>query len=488
MATLHGTIIDAATNEKIDAKVHVLGPGGNFHHPAGALLKRGPGTPFFFAPGGEFTVATGRGRTDILVERGTEYRPQRIVLETPAAGVVDTEIRLERWTDPQSRNWYPGNTHIHYDEKETRPDDRLGIDCSVEGYNVTVVSILDRRQLPYASNKYPIGVMNEFTTAHHVLDIGEENRHYGEKSPWGMGYGHVMFLNIRNIVQPVSRGHILTSQFDPDWPPLCACCDDAREQGGLVIWCHNGKGMEAPVAAALGKLDAFNLFDPFWSDPEYDLWYKLLDCGLRLPASTGTDWFVCSNNRVYVHTEKEFSYESWIDGMKKGRTYITNGPVIDMTVNDAPIGSTLPLDGGGPLDIDVTFQSHYAVDAVEVVVDGTVVHRRALDNGGYDAGDAFNGTVRCRVTADRDGWVAARLWGHSRDSFNQSLYAHTSPTWFSCGRPSGRQQDSARFFLNSIDESLKWIDTMGRYNSDEQREDVRTIFRRGREVYADLAR
>ena len=53
--------------------------------------------------------------------------------------------------------------------------------------------------------------------------------------------------------------------------------------------------MEAPVAAALGKLDAFNLFDPFWMDPEYDLWYKLLNCGLRLPASTGTDWFVCSN-------------------------------------------------------------------------------------------------------------------------------------------------------------------------------------------------
>ena len=164
--------------------------------------------------------------------------------------------------------WYPGNTHIHYDEKETRPDERLGIDCSVEGYNVTCVSVLDRRQLPYASNKYPIGVMNEFTTAHHVLDIGEENRHYGDNSPWGFGYGHVMLLNIRNLVQPVSRGHTLAGQFDPDYPPLCFCCDDAREQGGLVIWCHNGRGMEAPVAAALGKLDAFNLFDPFWMDPD----------------------------------------------------------------------------------------------------------------------------------------------------------------------------------------------------------------------------
>ena len=33
MATLHGTIVDAATNEPIDAKVHVLGSQGTFRHP-----------------------------------------------------------------------------------------------------------------------------------------------------------------------------------------------------------------------------------------------------------------------------------------------------------------------------------------------------------------------------------------------------------------------------------------------------------------------
>ena len=286
MGTLHGTIIDAVSGESLDAKVHVLNASGTFSQPPNSMLKRGPGTPFFFCDGA-FAVEGSRGRTDVLVERGTEYEPYRTTIELPAKGRVEVEIPLRRWYSPQEDAWYPGNTHIHYDEKETRPDERLGIDCSVEGYNVTCVSVLDRRQLPYASNKYPIGVMNEFTTAHHVLDIGEENRHYGDNSPWGFGYGHVMLLNIRNLVQPVSRGHTLAGQFDPDYPPLCFCCDDAREQGGLVIWCHNGRGMEAPVAAALGKLDAFNLFDPFWMDPEYDLWYKLLNCGLTAAGLDG---------------------------------------------------------------------------------------------------------------------------------------------------------------------------------------------------------
>ena len=55
----------------------------------------------------------------------------------------------------------------------------------------------------------------------------------------------------------------------------------------------------------------------------------------------------------------------------------------------------------------------------------------------------------------------------------------------SYGRFMGKRVD-ARFFLDSIDESLKWIDTVGRYNTDDQREEVRDLFRRGREVYAEL--
>ena len=480
MGILHGTIVDAASGEKLDAKVHVLNAMGNFAQPRDALLKRGPGTPFFFSDG-EFEVGGSRGRTDVLVERGTEYEPYRTTVELPEHGHVDVEIPLERWYRPQEQNWYPGNTHIHYDEKETQPDRRLGIDCSVEGYNVTCVSVLDRRQLPYASNKYPIGVMNEFKTAHHVLDIGEENRHYGDNSPWGFGYGHVMFMNIRNLIQPVSRGHTLTAQFDPDYPPLCFCCDEARDQGGIVIWCHNGRGMEAPIAAVLGKLDAFNLFDPFWMDPEYDLWYKLLDCGITLPASTGTDWFVCSNNRVYVQTDEDFSYAGWIDGMKRGRTFITNGPALDLKVNERPMGETLDITSGAELEAEITFSSFYPIQRAELVVDGAVVKY-------WDSpGGLREGAVRHGFTSERDGWVAARLWGNARDSFDQSIYAHSSPIYFRSGTPSAQRRASARFFMDSIDESLKWIDSYGRYNNDQQREDVRELFRRGREAYSSLA-
>ncbi|HIL11748.1 MAG TPA: hypothetical protein EYG11_23930, partial [Candidatus Latescibacteria bacterium] len=91
MGILHGTIVEEATGEKLDAKVHVLNAMGNFSHPHNSLLKRGPGTQFFFSDG-EFEVRGSRGRTDILVERGSEYEPYRTTVELPEKGSVDIEI------------------------------------------------------------------------------------------------------------------------------------------------------------------------------------------------------------------------------------------------------------------------------------------------------------------------------------------------------------------------------------------------------------
>jgi hypothetical protein len=163
--------------------------------------------------------------------------------------------------------------------------------------------------LPYASNAFPIG-RHPFSTHQHVIDIGEESRH--NDTPWHMGLGHIMLINLQHLVEPVSRG-LLVDDASPDYPPLIDACDATRQQGGLVLWCHNANGMEAPVAAALGRLDGLNLFDPYWMDPEYDLWYRLLNCGFRLPASTGSDWFVCSSNRVYVELG-DFAYATWLEG------------------------------------------------------------------------------------------------------------------------------------------------------------------------------
>ncbi|MCY4606422.1 MAG: hypothetical protein OXE49_19470, partial [Gemmatimonadetes bacterium] len=136
---------------------------------------------------------------------------------------------------------------------------------------------------------------------------------------------------------------------------------------------------------------------------------------------------------------------------------------------------------GAELEAEVTFNSFYPIERAELVVNGAVVQRWEWPDGRRE------GALRHGFTAERDGWVAARLWGDSRDSFGQSIYAHSSPSYFRGGAPSAERAADANFFLRSIDESLKWIDSYGRYNNDQQREDVRELFRRGREAFAGLA-
>ena len=373
MGTVTGTIVDAQSGNELAAKVSVQGNGGLFHAPESSIATVGTTNPYFYADG-SFSVDLPRGQADVRVERGTEYAPLHVTVSVPLRGTVNLSLPLQRWIRLEDQGWYPGNTHIHYREYETRPEERLRFDTEVEDLTVTVVSVLQQQELAYASNRFPVGRMDHPTRPHWVLDVGEETRHNAILGDSSSGYGHVMLVRLQEQVEPLSRG-VLVDDSDPDYPPLIDACDTARAQGGVVIWCHNGWGMEAPIAASLQRIDALNLFDPYWLDTEYDLWYHLLNCGFKLPASTGSDWYVCSANRVYTHLEQSFSYDSWLETLTAGRSYITNGPVLELSVEGQPPGQVLDLRARQPKQVraEVRWQAHLPIERVEIIMNGAVV-------------------------------------------------------------------------------------------------------------------
>ena len=478
MTKLVGRIYDKQTGEGIEARVQVRPIEGRFLSPPGSILKVGPGQPFFYSDR-EFEIEVPRGSTAILVERGTEYVPARLIVDVPARGIVTADIEMERWSDLEERGWHPGNTHLHYDQYEQRPDERLRLDPRVEDLRVTAISILTRWDRKYAVNKYSPGVLTEFCSAHHHVECGVESRHDPRPDLRGEGYGHIMLLRLKDAVEPVSRGY-LVDETDPDYPPLCYACDETHRQGGVVIWCHNGRGMEAPVAAVLGKLDAFNLFDPFWTDPEYDIWYAMLNCGLKLPASTGSDWFLCSGNRVYAYTGEAFRYDDWMQALREGRTFITNGPALSMVVDDQLPGQLLEREPGDELVVDISWKSHYAIHRVDIIWNGKVVATQPLPDGSTE------GQYRAKLAAVSDGWIAARLGSTARDSFSEPIYAHTSPVYVVTGAKSVEQKAAASRFDRAIEEALAHVGRAARFHSDRQRQEVLELFRQGQALYRGM--
>jgi hypothetical protein len=239
--------------------------------------------------------------------------------------------------------------------------------------------------------------------------------------------------------------------------------------------------MEAPVAAALGKVHAMNLFDPFWKDVEYLYWYHMLNTGIRLPVSTGSDWFVSSANRVYSQTGGGFEYDSWCEGIRTGKTFITNGPALYMTVAGEEPGATLEVEKGTRIPIHANWSSHYAVERVEIVMNGKVVARRDFPEG------VKTGHLEAEIIAETDGWIGARLASGSRDSFNQPIWAHTSPVYLSeTGQQSEASIESAKYFTEQIGEGIKWVKTKGRFYTDVQRKEVVDLFKQGQDWYRNL--
>jgi hypothetical protein len=97
MVKLAVKIVDKATGEPVEARAQVLASSGQFLHPHDALLKVGPGLPFFYSHG-EFSLEAPVGLTRVLVERGTEYAPVQFEVEMPAQGTLALDVELERWT------------------------------------------------------------------------------------------------------------------------------------------------------------------------------------------------------------------------------------------------------------------------------------------------------------------------------------------------------------------------------------------------------
>jgi hypothetical protein len=162
-------------------------------------------------------------------------------------------------------------------------------------------------------------------------------------------------------------------------------------------------------------------------------WYNFLNMGYRILPVGGADWpyfgpTLPGVERTYVKVDGAFSIDSWLDGFRRGRTYVTNGPFLELAVNGQPMGSELKVSRGETLRIEATAQLNPDVDAldrIELVVLGDVKAQEAA--GGRD-------TVRLSttITADRSLWLAVRAYGRAQEPQFTTI-AHSAPTYVVVG-------------------------------------------------------
>jgi hypothetical protein len=244
--------------------------------------------------------------------------------------------------------------------------------------------------------------------------------------------------------------------------------DLAHAQGGLVGYVHPfdtkpdpadttaSLFYELPVDVALGKVDYLEVMG--YSDHliTSEIWYRLLNCGFRLPAAAGTDAFPNFASlrgppglvRVFVHSGAKLDHRRWLANLKAGRTFVTNAPLLDFSLAGRAIGDEIKISSGThELRAVVRLRSNVSIDHLEIIGNGKVVATVPVDSGRMTATD----TVVVPVTGS--GWYVLRAYSDRAEMPVLDLYpfASTSPIYVRAGDQPVRSAEDAAFFV-------KWIE------------------------------
>ena len=397
--------------------------------------------------------------------------------EVNLAGLSESHITiaLKQFRDLASEGFRSGNTHLHLMKVSRETADRYLREVpAADGLDLLFLSYLERADADrdYISNGYTAADLARLTRESKVLfGNGEEHRH--NFTAQGEGYGHVMFLDIRELIQPVSIGPGIM-KTGHDGLPLQRGIDAARRGGATAIWCHNEWGMEALPNWMAGRVDAQNIFDGGIRSSYKDSFYRCLNAGLAVPFSTGTDWFMYDFSRVYVRVEGELTSVKWLKALAQGRSFITNGPLLDLRVKDRLPGDTVKLAGAEKIAVVAHGTGRLDFERIELIRNGEIVAHAATRRvrGHYEA------ELKMTLDIAQPCWLALRTPPQSvpddpelrkaapLNEFGRELFAHTSPVYVTVGGRGVFIPEVARALLEKMKKSRAMVAEQGRFEDD----------------------
>jgi len=491
------TVLDSATRRPMPARVSVAaataGSGaGRFFAPDGAWRHvdearvRGE-QPFeygYFHTAGTDTITVPAGRAIVEVWHGPEYRTTRREVTVDAGEAQTMRISLARLSDLPSKGWWGGDLHVHmnYGGAYRNTPPHLALQARAEGLHVVENLIVNKEQrIPDIAYWRPDP--DPLSTRDFVLGYGQEF-HTGF-------WGHAGLVGLSDhYLLPDYAGYPGTAMASLV-PTNADVADMAHAQAGLMGYVHpfdfrpdlskveGGVPYELPADVALGKVDYIEAMG--YSDHliTAEVWYRLLNCGFRLPAGAGTDAFPNFAAlrgppglvRVYAHVDsggRALDHRRWLAAIKAGRTFVTNAPVLELTLGRSQIGDEIRLPNRATLTAHVRLRSPVPVDHLELIGNGRVAASIPL------SGDHTSADTTISVPADASGWFVLRAWSDRPRLPVLDLYpfASTSPIYVTVGSLPVRSKQDAEYFLGWLDRVDEALGSQTGWNTPAEREQV----------------
>jgi hypothetical protein len=475
---VHVRMVDAATGEDRAAIVRIFSGKETRSMALPGLLDRFQGLKVSDAvwgwhvlPAGGAQLSLPRGKIRIEALAGLETALAAKEFDLSKDPPEKIAIKLHAIFQPENNQLASGNTHLHLMKlTKDQADEYLRQIPAADNLRVMFISYLERDKddLTYITNRYPIGDLGQFKATGVLFNNGEEHRH--NFKAYGQGYGHVMFLNIKELVKPISLGPGITGAGFDD-RALQPGIEDARRQGGTVIWCHNTFGYEDVLNALAGRLHALNVFDGSRKDGYEDNYYRYLNIGMPLPISTGTDWFLYDFSRVYVQMSSKLTIPSWLEGLKAGRNVVTNGPLLTLTVDGKNFGETIRLTEPKTVRIEASAIGRHSFQKFQLIHNGKVVKSQAAEEG-----KPFRAKLVHQIRFAEPGWLAVRIDSTNKNELGQVLFAHSSPIYVTYQGGNRFDIEAARGLLRQIEEGQAAIRAQGHFSNPGARDRILAMY------------
>ena len=437
------TVLDKAGGQPVAFRVHLKDGNGRPH--------RTSNLPFWFdhyvCPGAvRFGVYPGRWTFEI--ERGPEFEAYSETFAVDGSGAEKkVSVVLKRLADLPAEGWWPGDLHVH------RPVEEIEALMRAESLHVAPVVTWWNKRNAWDKKEPPADPLVTFdgNRYYHVM-AGEDEREGG-----ALLYFH------RN--KPLA-----ITEATREYPSPLTFVAEARKHKGAWIDIEKPFWWDVPAWVASGQVDSIGIANNHmcrdrmyeteaWGKPRVvdrlpaplgngywtqEIYYHLLNCGLRLPPSAGSASGVLPNpvghNRVYVHVGKELTWGKWWDGLKAGRSFVTNGPLLRVRANGELPGHVFTAPTGKAVAVEVKGElaTREKVRFLEVIKDGEVERKVAFDDF---ARTGTLGTVRFQSS----GWFVVRAIADNPKTFR---FAATAPYYVEVGESKRRvSKASAKFFL-----------------------------------------
>ena len=427
--TLELSVVDAVTGEITPARVEILDAQGEAHVADEALRVAGDcgwypvhnwvgwiaqvqmamalqasvhnpftGTEQFYVDR-PISAELMPGRYRVRAYKGTEYEVATQEVEIQRGQSTELRLELSRWINLPEEGWHSADDHLHIARPHRRFDRRIAKWMQAEDLHVANLLQMGFSNGMHITPQYGFGEQAVHRDGSTLLATGQEN-------PRTHVLGHSIILGARNWID-FPDAYL---SYDRFWRA-------AQRQGAIKGYAHWGlAGADEGLAvwAPKGWIDFVEVLGFGFLYPA--LWYEMVNLGLRVTPTAGTD-YPCGPNlpgrdRFYTHIDGKLRYSAWIEAVRSGRTFVTNGPALSLSIDGAIVGDELRLQQPRTVIVEgrVRFDpKRDDVRLLELVGAGDVLFSTGERSG--------PGEIRLRVTrqVNESTWFALRASGEKVD-------------------------------------------------------------------------